>query len=462
MSRDRLLVAALALTVSGCLSSSSGYSMTRDTVRERTQMEVADGEGTAALRSDLLRKPLTADSAARLALLNSPAVDSALASIGMARAQALSLLRLPNPSAELDVHYHPGEGSLDLGVGVSIGLIELLLAPARGVSGGELLDAASLDAAGLLLDVAFEAKLAFIEYQSADQILQLGRTATYASAQSAEMAAKLVEAGNVPELDALREQALYEESRLALARAEVHAIAARERVNARLGLFGPEAAAWKAGAPLAEPDAFDFANLEARAVAANLDLTAEEKRYAAAATQSDVAWVNGVLPDLEAGIAFEREDDEADWGFGPRIQVGLPLFYQGQAEIAAADAQMRQSKSRRAGTAIRIRAAARTLAADLAQARDGAALYRKTLLPLRERIVEETLRQYNAMNQSPFQVLRAKREQIETTRGHVEVLRDYWLARTRAEGLLAGRLPAMTVSDGAPGAAAAPAADSGH
>ncbi len=221
MSRDRLLVAALALTVSGCLSSSSGYSMTRDTVRERTQMQVADGEGTAALRSDLLRKPLTADSAARLALLNSPAVDSALASIGMARAQALSLLRLPNPSAELDVHYHPGEGSLDLGVGVSIGLIELLLAPARGVSGGELLDAASLDAAGLLLDVAFEAKLAFIEYQSADQILQLGRTATYASAQSAEMAAKLVEAGNVPELDALREQALYEESRLALARAEV-------------------------------------------------------------------------------------------------------------------------------------------------------------------------------------------------------------------------------------------------
>ena len=462
MIASRCSIALLSLALAGCLSASSGYDTARDTVRERTRMEVGDGEGTAALRASLLQKPLTADTAARLALLNSPDVDAALAQVGVGRAQALSMLRLPNPRAELDLHYHPSDDSLDVGVGVSIGLIELVLAPARGAAGGDLLDAAALDAAGLLLDVAFEAKLAFIEYQAAARILELRKTQTYTSAQSAEMAKKLLEAGNIPDLEALREQALLEESRLGLARAETRAIAAREQLNARLGLFGPEAARWKADLELRAPDVLDTIAIESRAIAANLDLSAAEKRLAAAGTQSDVAWANGVLPDIEAGIAFEREEDETDWGFGPQIGVGLPLFYQGQAEIAAAEAQMRQAKSRRASTGVRVRAAARTLAAELAATRDGALFYQQTLIPLRQRIVDETLRQYNAMNTSPMAVLQAKRDQLETSRGHVEALRDYWVARARADLLLSGRLPAMRSEAPAAGEPSAPQAGGGH
>jgi len=436
-------MAALILLSAGCVSRSAGFSRARDTVRERTKLEVPSDDDMAGVRKDILSRPLTAESAARLALASSPDVQAVLANIGVARAKVVGALRLPNPRADLGVHYHASSGALDLDVGVTIELVDLLLLPARGAVASELLDASALEAASMLLEVAYGARIAFFEYQGAAQILELRKTVTYAAAQSAAIAAKLLEAGNVPELEALNERALYEETRLALARAEVQEATARERLNAALGLFGEPGASWKTEGRIPDPDAFDAATLESRAIAANLDLSALEKRHGASASQSDLAWAEGFLPEIEAGIGFERENDETDWGYGPRVGVSVPLFYQGQGEVAAAEAQMLGAKSRHASTAIRVRATARALALQLSGARQSAEFYKTTLLPLREKIVDETLRQYNAMNLGPFQVLQAKRDQVEAARAHVEVLRDYWVTRTQVDMLLAGRAPAM-------------------
>jgi hypothetical protein len=191
----------------------------------------------------------------------------------MARAQALSLLSSPS---RFDVHYHPGEGPTR---GRSIGLIGSC-SHLLGVSGGELLDAASLDAAAFY--VAFEAKLAFIEYQSADQILVVG-DATYASAQSAEMAAswsRLATTGVDARAGPLRRDAC------ARPQCPRHCGARARQCSTRP--LRPEAAAWKRGSPSRTSTL-----LTSKRAAANLDLTAEEKRYAAA-TQSDVVWVNEI------------------------------------------------------------------------------------------------------------------------------------------------------------------------
>jgi cobalt-zinc-cadmium efflux system outer membrane protein len=79
--------------------------------------------------------------------------------------------------------------------------------------------------------------------------------------------------------------------------------------------------------------------------------------------------------------------------------------------------------------------------------------YRDILLPLHERIVNETQLQYNAMQIGPFQLLRAREQQIETAVGYVNALRDYWLARGDVALLLSGRLSTspMTSPGGAAG-----------
>jgi hypothetical protein len=74
-------------------------------------------------------------------------------------------------------------------------------------------------------------------------------------------------------------------------------------------------------------------------------------------------------------------------------------------------------------------------------ARDRALYYRDIMLPLHERIVNESQLHYNAMQLGPIQLLRAREQQIETGVAYVEALRDYWLARTGLGQLLSGRLP---------------------
>src|SRR4029434_9812900 len=89
---------------------------------------------------------------------------------------------------------------------------------------------------------------------------------------------------------------------------------------------------------------------------------------------------------------------------------------------------------------VRIRAQARVTRDRLEGATDRANYYRDILLPLHERITNEAQLQYNAMQVSPFQLIRAREQQIQTAAGYVEALRDYWLARADIEQLLSGRL----------------------
>ncbi|XYH94674.1 TolC family protein [Sorangium sp. So ce1128] len=441
--RFHAAVLLLALAGSGCVASNAGIAAARDTVHRRSGLRVAGDESADAARArkEILSRPLTADAAARLALLNSPEVQAALAEVGVARAGLVAAVRLPNPEAELAANFHSNEDSVDLELDATIDVLDLLLIPLRASAASDDLDAAALEAASEVLGIAFRAKVAFFEYQAAEQMLELRKTVLYATSQSADLAGKLLEAGNVPELDALTERALFEESRIALTRAEEHARAARERVNIALGLHGKEAAAWRVSGRLADPDAFEAPQLEPRALEASLRLSALRKRYAASAGRANLGWTNGLLPRIGAGFGAEREDGE--WGYGPRVAISVPLFYQGQGAVAAADAARAAAESRHAAVATTVRATARSLTFRLRAARESALFYKRTLLPLRDRIVEETLRQYNAMNLPPFQVLSAKRDQVEAAEDYVELVREYWITRAQTELLMAGGLPDM-------------------
>ena len=79
-------------------------------------------------------------------------------------------------------------------------------------------------------------------------------------------------------------------------------------------------------------------------------------------------------------------------------------------------------------------------------ARDAAEYYEKVLLPQRQRILRETLLQYNAMQVSNYILLAAKEREALAEREAIEALRDYWIARARLEnaagGNLAGDIPA--------------------
>ncbi|MDH3640257.1 MAG: TolC family protein, partial [Gammaproteobacteria bacterium] len=170
-----------------------------------------------------------------------------------------------------------------------------------------------------------------------------------------------------------------------------------------------------------------------------------------------------LIPEFEAGFIVERDDGEYEDGFS--VGFPLPIFDAGQARVAADVSNLRRWRQQYAAQAIAVRAEARVRRAALGMARSRAEHLKTVLLPLSQRMVNETMLEYNAMQLGVFQLLRVQERQIDLGRRYIQTLRDYWMARSELEQLLDGRsaggLGVMPVSAGNAGAVA-PAQAGGH
>ncbi len=443
---QRRLAAAFALLLvglPGCVSEDAGYQDVRKVVASRTGHEVrwghleSDRSSDAAVRA-LLQQPLTSESAVKLALLNNAELQASFEELGVARAELVSALRLPNPVAEGSVRFHQHDRTT-LDFTVTEDLSQLLLLPLRNAAAQAELEAAKLSVTARALDLVLEVRSAFYAYLADQQLLDFRATVLKALEASAEVAKGLHDAGNVTDLTFESEQVQAEEARVNYASAKTALVTSREHLSALLGLSGARSG-WRVDARLAEPAGeLPLADLETKAIERSLDLSIIQHRISAAAKHANLARAEGWLPELKGGVTAERED--AAWSYGPLAAVQVPLFYQGQGEVARARAELRRQRQLLGARTVQIRAVARATAARLAAARERANFIKTVLLPSRERILNATQLQYNGMGASVFQLLLAKREQIATAQSYVEALRDYWTAYAEAEQLRAGRLP---------------------
>jgi cobalt-zinc-cadmium efflux system outer membrane protein len=189
---------------------------------------------------------------------------------------------------------------------------------------------------------------------------------------------------------------------------------------------------------VADPDP---AQWEPIAVAQRLDLAAAGKEWQALADALGVARDWRFLLAADVGASAERELDGV-WVFGPSLGFELPIFNRRGAEIAALQSELRRAEHRLTALAVEIRGEVRSARSRMAFAREAAESYRDTLVPLRERVVALTQEAYNFMLVGQFELLQAKREEIEAYRGYVGAVRDYWIARTDLERAVGGRLDA--------------------
>jgi cobalt-zinc-cadmium efflux system outer membrane protein len=248
-------------------------------------------------------------------------------------------------------------------------------------------------------------------------------------------------AGNIGDLELLQEQAFLEQSRLDLGRSEMQAVEDREKVNRLLGLWGPDSASWKVESRLPDVPAQDPAleDVESLAIGRRLDLMAVKAEGQALEEAASLAGLSRALPALQAGVSTGR-DPEGTRVTGPELSVELPIFDQGQARAARILAEVRQARARTAELTVNIRAEVRALRNRLLMTHRSAEQYRAVLLPLREKQVKESQLRYNAMLLGVFQLLQARREQVEGYRDYLETVRDYWIARAELERASGGSL----------------------
>lgn len=424
-----------------CVPRNAGYEDVRELVA-RTGHDVRwqQLEASEAWRKEaraILAAPLTEQSAVRLALLQNRELQAAFEQLGIARGDLVRTLRLPNPSAEAGLRFEP-EGSPGVELSLTQDLAELILLPMRSGAAHAEFAAVKVEVAGRAMDLIFEVRKAFTNYLADQQVLELRKTVLAALEASALAAQEIHRAGNMTDLDLANQQVLHEEARVSFSSAATALATSRERLNALLGVTGRDSS-WEAQDRLHDPEDAPRQALESSAVARSAELAAIRHRYTAAAKRANLARVQGLLPELKAGVALEREGSE--WGYGPVVELELPLFYQGQGETARAEAEMRREQELLAATGVRVRAAVRAVRARESTARERALHLKGVLLPMRERILQQTQLQFNAMNTSVFQLLIARRDQVETGRAYIEALREYWLAVSDLDQILAGRIP---------------------
>ena len=454
---SRLVFLLVLLTGCATVRPQEAFDEVQTTLAERTDLDVTwatDSDEDAAVDaavSRLLADSLTADAAVQIAVLQNRRLQATYEELGVAQAALVQAGLLANPVFRGSALFpFEGDAPATLGLGAALQFLDVFAIPLRRSVARAEYQAAQLRVAEAVLDLAAETRTAFVQAQAARLRVEMQQRLV-ANAEAGYQAALLLrEAGNVPAVELLAEQALYEQARLDLVSMQAQAAERREALARRLGVFGDQASFQIAGAlPPVPPvqgdalagDATDAAALERQAVAASLALAAARLDAEAVARRMGLTNLEAGLPDFEVGAEAERDDGA--WKAGPEVEVTLPLFDQGQARLAAARAELRRRRALLYATAVDVRSAARVLALRLDARARTARHYQSVVLPLRAEITAQTVRQYNAMQTGVFGLLQAQAAEVDAARRYVDALADYWVARADIDALRQGRMPPL-------------------
>ncbi|MBX3390721.1 MAG: TolC family protein [Phycisphaeraceae bacterium] len=443
------LAAILASSLlAGCSSMKPGlgFDDVKQSIAERSGEQVHWNNGTPedaqakAAVATILEGELTADQAVQVALLNNHELQAVYEELNLAQSDVVQAGLLKNPVFSGDFRF----GVSGVGPGVDLGIaqdfLSLLAMPLKKGRAEAAFEAAKVRVTAAVLDTAFEVRTAFYDYQAARQMREMRETVVEATGASYELAGRLRDAGNIRELDLSNERALKEQSKIELAAAQAEEIHLRERMNALMGLWGSQTL-WVAAARLpALPDQQPPQDgLEAKAIRASLDLALLRREAEIAARSAGMAKPFAWLDGTEIGAASEREL-EGEWSVGPSLAVPIPIFDQGQAALGAAQARYKQAAERTIARAVEIRSRVRAAQSGALSAFERARYYEKVILPLRQKILDETQDQYNAMQISGFQLLQAKRDQIAAGAEYIASVHGYWQAKSELDQILSGRM----------------------
>jgi cobalt-zinc-cadmium efflux system outer membrane protein len=294
------------------------------------------------------------------------------------------------------------------------------------------------------LEVVAEMKKGFFSMQAAQSNRDLFQAVVTASESASQLARRQFEAGNINRLTLAFQEALSAEAALELARKQTEMEITRAELGELLGIQSVTVE-WKIAPSLPDlPDSSALpSDLEGIALKQRLDL--ESSRLEVNAWQrSKTAARASLLPPIELG--FEYEEEVEGTLEGPTIEASVPLFDRGQGARANADAQLRRSREEVAASENRVLTEVRAAEARVHEAHRAVELIRNRILPLRERIVEETQLHYNFMLQGVYQLLDAKREELKAREDAINSLRDFWIAWTNLERAVGGTLEAKETS----------------
>jgi outer membrane protein TolC len=294
-----------------------------------------------------------------------------------------------------------------------------------------------------VLRLAYQTRLDYFNAVAANEQLAYSRQVKESAQASAEMAKRMVKAGNWNQLELAREQGFYADALLDELTAKQKQSAAHEALSRLLGVSVNQLLLQKRLPDLPKTVA-DSAQFEKDAFEQRLDLQAARLQVQNLAKQLGLTKTTSVINTLELGPARVLEGRRGDaYKKGVDISFELPLFDWGGAKVARAEAIYMQGVHRAANVAINAQSEIREAHSRYLTSYDIARQYHDEIVPLRKKVLDEKLLRYNGMLVSPFELFADARAQVASVKTYIEKLNEFWLADTELQMTRIGDLDSL-------------------
>jgi outer membrane protein TolC len=439
------LAAVMLLSACTWFAPDAGMGVVTTIAQQELNKDVAairspeEAEAAAATVRRLLGRPLTADVAVQIALLNNRGLQAAYDELAIADAERVGQSLPPNPTFSWRrIQAGP---ALESEMQLVTNIIALATLPARSEIAAERFHQAQLRAAEETLRVAHEARRAYYRAVAARELIHFLTELQSAAEAATKLAARLGETGAMNKLDQAREQVFYADLTAQLATARQREASEREALIRAMGLSGANLDFKLPNAlPAVPPRVQTLAGIEVDAVARRVDLQIARIELEVLAKSYGLTQASRFINILDAGYAdkLEKRVDERNLMRGFDIRLQIPIFDFGEVRVRQAEATYMQAVNRLLALAVNARSEARDAYRVYRSTYEIAGHYQREVLPLRKIISDETLLRYNAMLIDVFSLLAEARQRIAATITAIEAKRDFWLATVDLKAAVAG------------------------
>lgn len=449
------LLAGVAVILGGCATfSADGGVGTAQTIAytelNKDVVKITDdaAAGSAKARVDqLLKKPLTADSAVQIALLNNRGLQAAFNELGIAEAQMVAASLPPNP--RFAISSRTGTGFLEIERQVVGSLFALATLPARADIARDRFQNAQLRAAEAVLKLAADTRKQYYRSVAANAQVGFYEQAKSTTDAATQLFKRLGESGGINKLDQAREFAFDAELGAQLAQARLQQRQERERLVRQLGLWGDDLKFRMPASLPALPRLQSVKAVEAEALRKRVDIQIARGELDLLAKSLGLTQVTRFVNDVDllGRRIYERERSVLPDGDVERVtsrnrtlelEIDIPIYDFGQSKVALAEQTYMQAANKLAEKAVNVRSEAREAYVSYHGTYDIARQYIANVLPLRKIIQDEALLQYNGMLIDVTQLITDARARILSNVAGINARRDAWIAHTDFKHALIG------------------------
>ncbi|HQU09207.1 MAG TPA: TolC family protein, partial [Opitutales bacterium] len=452
----RALCSGLILLVAGCanMPSDKGFATVK-TYSEHTlghtaqwHLNESSYQEAQAWVHEAAQTPLDVNTAVRIGLVYSPAMQATYANAGIAQADVVQAALIQNPG--FSAAYMSDSIYYESNFYLTVSLISLITQPTRKKIAQYQLELAQQQVELAMVDFIAKTKTAYYQAIAAQQLAHIAAKLEQSALAAAVLASEQYKGGTLSLRDTAKQQLTHLEALTFLKQSENASIIAYEALISQLGLPArlshltlPESL------PNLPKTLEVYENIDPWVIEHRLDIRVQQANLKALSEQYGLTCKMRYLGNLDLGIQNQKATRVGS-ATGPTIALALPIFDQGQARVARTELQVLQAQMQLFDAAAQALSQVRQAQSSMQVAYYNSHYYEHFIMPLTQVILKDTQTRQGAMLATPYELLDIFNQTQSAAQNYTQSLADYWSGVAELERAAGGILPPCTSTCKAP------------